>query len=159
MNVHYVLNCEFKSSMDKEILKVINQDPWLKLHALLREGYLSGRSIRSMALEYGCAYNTASKYAKGLAVPWERKRRVRTRTVLTPQLVARIGELLRGGEHSGRRRLTARRIHALLREEGLTASYSSVHQEVRRQKTALEAQGFIPLNYAPGEKLQVDFGE
>ena len=38
-------------------------------------------------------------------------------------------------------------------------SYSSVQKEVKRQRAALLCRGSVQLQYDPGDKLQIDFGQ
>ena len=162
MDVRHILTCKLNTFtlMDKDIRDIIDHDPRLRLRVLIRERLAEHRSILSIAREFHCSPNTVRSYAAGSSPPGARKTAVRTPTALTPAVRERIAALLEAQSHApGRRRLTAVRIHELLSEEGLELSYSSVQQEVRRQRAALLARGFVQLAYDPGEKMQLDFGE
>lgn len=61
-----------------------------------------------------------------------------------------------------KQRHTAKRVYdRLVAEEGFEGSYSTIRRYVRRRREELdgrEAQGFLPLDWLPGER-QVDFGQ
>jgi transposase len=80
-----------------------------------------------------------------------------------PQLgsfVERLDQLLEENvKRSARERLTARRLHELLRDEGYAGAYDSVQRHVRdwRRSHGKTETVFIPLWFAPGEAYQFDW--
>ena len=117
-----------------------------------------GWTIRRVARELRVSRNTVRRYLAG-AEPGVRKPAVRPRPVLE-RVQARIDALLAEAPQwtQGKQRLTATRLHELLREEkhvvGATLVKAYVAEWKRRRREV-----FVPLVYAPGDLAEVDFFE
>lgn len=127
----------------------------------IRKRYLAGESQRHIAKTLGISRNTVAKYCEGAAVPWERKTPERTSTVLTDEIIAFIQSCLEEDDKEGlkKQRHTAKRIYdRLVDEKGFTGGESTIRAKVRELKQ-LTPEAFIPLQFDPGEAMQVDWGE
>ena len=127
----------------------------------IRKRYLAGESQRSIAKSLGISRNTVAKYCKGAAVPWERKTPERDSTVLTDEVSAFILSCLEEDQQVSfkKQKHTAKRIYdRLVAEKGFTGGESTIRRKVKELK-ALIPKAFIPLNFAPGDAMQVDCGE
>lgn len=127
----------------------------------IRRRFNAGESQRHIAKTLGISRNTVKKYCEGDAVPWERKTPDRQATVLTDDVIHFIQECLREDEKERlpKQRHTAKRIYdRLVEEKGFTGSETTVRKKVRELKGTLP-QAFIPLQFDPGEAMQVDWGE
>ena len=119
---------------------------------------VEGKSHRETARELGISRNTVKRYVDG-AEPGARKPAERERPVLE-KVRPRIVELLDESKNwtAGKQKLTAARLHELLRGEGFEVGYTLVKEVVAEWKRK-KREAFIPLVYAPGELAQVDFFE
>lgn len=94
-------------------------------------------------------------------MPWARKTPERPPVVMTEKMVAFIRQCLEDDETEGVRKQkhTAKRIYDRLVEDcGFTGGESTVRAKVRELKEAMP-KAFVPLEYSPGEAVQVDWGE
>lgn len=117
-----------------------------------------GKSIRSVAKEFGVSRNTVRKYLK-VSEPVRKESHPRARPVLD-QVAPRIEELLEEwkSRSTPKQRITGTRIFEQLREEGYQVGVTTVRNylaEIKRQKQEV----FIPLIHRAGEEVQVDFFE
>lgn len=127
----------------------------------IRKRYLAGESQRSIVKRMGISRNTVKKHCEGNAVPWERKTLKRESTVLTTETVAFMLDCLEQDVIEGikKQQHTARRIYTrLVEEKGFTGAESTVRAKVQELRDS-QPKAFIPLEFAPGEALQVDWGE
>jgi Transposase and inactivated derivatives len=135
-------------------------DVYKEIRRLQLEGVTSQRAA---AQRLGISRNTVKKYWEGNAVPWERKAYNRDAVVMTPEVVQFISACLDEDdqERVKKQRHTARRIfHRLVDELGFTGSESSVRNIVHDMRASRkETKVFIPLKFAPGEAVQIDWGE
>ena len=120
-------------------------------------------SQRTAAKRLGISRNTVKKYWEGDNVPWEHKPYNRDATVMTPEVVQFVKDCLDEDDavNIKRQRHTARRIYQrLVEERGFTGSESSVRNLVHDMRAARRiSQVFIPLRFAPGDAIQIDWGE
>lgn len=133
----------------------------VKEYREVRRRWLEGESQRSIAKELGISRNTVKKYCEGDSVPWERKSYLRGASVLTPEVKAFVEECLRGDEEEGvsKQKHTAKRIYArLVAEKGFTGGETTIRAYVHEVKGKV-AEGFVPLAFAPGDAVQIDWGE
>ena len=139
---------------------VTSVDVYKEIRRLQLEGVTSQRAA---AKKLGISRNTVKKYWEGNAVPWDRKAYNREAAVMTPDVVQFISSCLDEDdrERVKKQRHTARRIYQRLVEEcGFTGSESSVRNLVHDMRAARkETQAFVPLRFAPGEAVQIDWGE
>jgi len=121
------------------------------------------KSQRAIASILGISRSTVKKYIEGAAVPWERKSGTGTASVLKPEHLEFIKACLREDEieHLSKQFHTARRIYVRLCEEkGFTGCESTVRRAVAEIREIMKTtKVFIPLAYATGEAVQIDWGE
>ena len=133
----------------------------MKDYKQIRQMYLSGISQRQIARQLQLSRNTVAKYCKGCAVPWERKVPERELSVLTDEVVAFIQACFDEDECENikKQRHTAKRIYdRLVVEKEFTGGESTIRRKVKEMKS-FQTKVFIPLEFSPGEAIQVDWGE
>lgn len=133
----------------------------VKDYKQIRQMYLTGISQREIARQMHISRNTVTKYCEGCAVPWERKVPERKPSILTEEAVQFIKSCIAEDEdeHLKKQMHTAKRIYdRLVDEKGFTGGESTVRRKVREMK-AHKPEVFIPLEFSPGEAVQVDWGE
>ena len=139
---------------------VTSVDVYKEIRRLQLEGVTSQRAA---AQQLGISRNTVKKYWEGNSVPWDRKEYSRDPAVMTTDVVQFITSCLDEDdrERVKKQRHTARRIYQRLVEEyGFTGSESSVRNVVHDMRAARkETKVFVPLKFAPGEAVQIDWGE
>lgn len=133
----------------------------VKDYKKIRQMYLSGISQREIARQLKISRNTVAKYCEGCTVPWERKVPERETSVLTEDVVMFIQTCLDEDERENlkKQRHTAKRIYdRLVFEKGFSGGESTVRRKVREMKGS-QPKVFVPLEFSPGEAMQVDWGE
>lgn len=123
-------------------------------HKVLVEGV----SMRDVARQMGVSRNTVRRYVEG-AEPGQREPVQRARPVYEA-VRARLLAVLEDAPRwtGGKQRLTAARLHELIRTEGHEVGYTLV-KDVMREWKRQRQEVFVPLVYAPGELAEVDFFE
>ena len=113
----------------------------MSLYSQIREAYISGESQRSIAKRLGVSRPTVKKYCEGAIMPGVRKEYLRTPSVVTPQVENFIRMCLETDKEEGLRKQshTAKRIYDRL--------------------VSIPAQADMPLEYDPGDAIQIDWGE
>lgn len=127
--------------------------------------HAQGMSIRRVSRELQISRNTVRNYLRGeqepcvYAMKTSRTRQVKDKIKpFVLELFQREIELLT----PRKQRLTAGRVHRLLKEEGFDSSGSTVRSLVREVRLELRdplKHAFLPLAYDPGRDAQVDFFE
>ena len=121
-----------------------------------------GLSQRTVSKRLGISRNTVKKYWTGEKVPWKRKEGSgRNSTIITDEVKEFIKSCFKEDEETGikKQHHTAKRIYDRLTDEkDFTGSESSVRRIVAQLKDKPK-KAFIPLEYAPAEAMQVDWGE
>jgi transposase len=120
---------------------------------------VEGVPIRRLAREMGISRNTIKRYVRG-APPGIGKPRGVPGAPVRDAIKRRVEEILEDAKcwTGGKQRLTAARLHELLRGEGHRIGYTVVKElvhEWRRQRREV----FVPLVYKPGDLAEVDFFE
>ena len=141
-----------------EVIKVVIT---LKDYKEIRQRFLAGESQRSIAKAMHISRNTVAKYCQGEAVPWDRKVPERNSPVLTEETVRFIQRCLQEDEDEGlkKQKHTAKRIYdRLVEEQGFSGAESTVRNKVKELKGEIP-KAFVPLQFDPGDTLQVDWGE
>jgi transposase len=120
---------------------------------------VEGVPIRRLSREMGISRNTIRRYLRG-AEPGVGKRRGPDGHPVRDAIRPRAEEILADSQRwtGGKQRLTAARLHELLRGEGKEVSYTVVKQIVRAWKRRKQ-EVFVPLVYRPGDLAEVDFFE
>ncbi len=127
----------------------------------IRQMYLSGMSQRQIAKELHISRNTVAKYCEGNSVPWDRKVPERETTILTHEVIKFIQDCLDEDKQENLKKQshTAKRIYdRLVTETNFTGGESTVRRKVKGLK-GFSPKVFIPLEFSPGEAMQVDWGE
>lgn len=131
-------------------------------YAAIRQMYLhEHKSQRQIAKALGISRNTVAKYCEGGAYPGLRASYQREASVITPDVKAFIERCLRqdAAEPNRKQHHTARRIYDRLVEEcGFTGAESTVRHIVHKLRGNLN-EVFVPLQFEPGEAMQIDWGE
>lgn len=130
-----------------------------QVHVVRHKVLVEGLSIRQVARELELSRNTVRRYVEGGVERTKRKAVERSKPA-QERVRARLQELLAESPRwtGGKQRLTASRLHELLRSEGIEVGYTIVKQmlaEWRRERQEV----FVPLVYRPGELAEVDFFE
>ena len=144
--------------LDSEVITVIIT---MKDYKEIRQRFQAGESQRSIAKALNISRNTVAKYCSGNSVPWQRKPYSRSSPVLTDEMISCIHSCLKQDEQEGlkKQKHTAKRIYdRLVEEKGFTGGESTVRRKVRELKAVIP-KAFVPLEFDPGEALQIDWGE
>lgn len=128
----------------------------VEIYKEIRKRRLDGESQWGIARALGISQNTIKKYWEGAKLPGEKIERPWEPSVLTSEVTAFIAACLKADEDSpGKQRHTAKRIYDRLVEEmHFTGGETTVRGYVRAAREA-----FVPLAFAPGEAVQIDWGE
>lgn len=127
----------------------------------IRQRYLAGESQRHIAKTMGISRNTVSKYCEGDTVPWVRKTPVRDSNVITDEVIDFIKQCIEEDQTVSfkKQKHTAKRIYdRLVDEKGFTGGESTIRRKVREIRESLP-KAFVPLQFDPGDALQIDWGE
>jgi transposase len=129
-----------------------------QVHVIRHKVLVEGRSARQVARELGISRRTVRKYlAQSAPVRVEAKPRARP---VWAGVRERIGALLADSVRwtGGKQRLTATRLHEMLRAEGHQVGVTLVKAAVAEWKRQ-RREVFVPLTYRPGDLAEVDFFE
>ena len=85
----------------------------MSLYSQIREAYVSGKSIRSIAKRLGISRQTVKKYCEGTTMPGVRKDYLRAPSVITPEIEKFIRICLENDKEEGLKKQThtAKRIY------------------------------------------------
>ena len=129
-----------------------------QVHVIRHKVLVEGLTQRRVARDMGISRNTVARYLK-IPEPRRAEQGRRQRPVfdvVKPRVDEVIGEWR--SQMTAKQRLTARRLHRQLQQEGFSVGLTLVTEylsELRRQ----EAEVFVPLVHRPGDEAQVDFFE
>ncbi len=119
---------------------------------------VEGRGVRTVAREMGISRNTVRRYLER-PQPLRLEKSPRGRPVgdeVIPRIEAILAESPRWT--GGKQRLTATRLHEMLRADGYEVGATLVKEAVAEWK-GRRREVFVPLVYRPGELAEVDFFE
>ncbi|MGZ6280226.1 MAG: IS21 family transposase [Ktedonobacteraceae bacterium] len=124
---------------------------------------IQGKSQRSAAHHFGLSRNTVAKLlAEEPATTTRRNlRQVRTTPVsdaALPHIDGWLQENERLRRWAPKQCWTAHRMWVELHKLGITIGESTVRQLVRERRRSVKA-AYVPLDFAPGERAEFDFGE
>lgn len=136
----------------------------LDIYSAIRTQYLEGESIRSIARSLKISRPTVKKYCEGATHPEVRKPYQREPDIITDDIKAFVLSCFKQDEDENlkKQKHTAKKIYdRLVAEKDFNGSYSSVRIAVRKLKAerTVPPQSSVPLSYAPGEAVQIDWGE
>ncbi len=129
-----------------------------QVHVIRHQVLVEGRSQRQVAKAFGISRLTVRKYVRE-AAPQRKATAPRPRPVwdsVGPRIESLLAESARWT--GGKQRLTATRLHALLRAEGHQVGVTVVKDAVAEWKRQ-RREVFVPLTYRPGDLAEVDFFE
>lgn len=132
----------------------------MDLYARIRKLYVEGNSLRKISRLLGISRNTVKKYSEGREHPFTRKVPERRSTTLTEEVVLFIKACLEedAKENLKKQRHTARCIFQRLKtEKGFKGGESTIRRKVNELKASIP-KVFIPLQFGPGEAMQIDWG-
>ena len=132
------------------------------LYSQIRLLYTEGESLRAIARQLGVSRQTVKKYCEGSTHPDVRKFYSRTSDVITTDIKVFIIDCFRQDkeENLTKQKHSAKRIYdRLLSEKCFTVSYSAVRSAVKLLKAEqlVPAQADMPLEYDPGDAIQIDW--
>lgn len=133
----------------------------LEVYEQIRRYKEEGLGKKTVAKLLGVSRNTVKKYWDGSTVPWVRKEGSGlVSTVVTPEVKSFIIQCVEEDKEAPRKqRHTARRIYdRLVSEKGFKGAESTIRNVVAEIKKS-NPKAFIPLEFMPGEAIQVDWGE
>lgn len=130
----------------------------------IRQSYLIGESIRSIAKRLGISRQTVKKYCTGSSHPDVRKTYVREPDTITEDVKQFILACFQQDkeENLKKQKHTAKRIYdRLIDELDFAGAESTIRKAVKDLKTEqlVPPQSNVPLSYDPGEAIQIDWGE
>lgn len=129
-----------------------------QVHVVRHKVLVEGQSVRKTAREMGLSRNTVKRYLDRPA-PVRVEHAARARPVaekVAPRIEALLAESPRWT--GGKQRLTATRLHAMLRAEGHVVGVTLVKEAVAEWKRR-RREVFVPLVYPAGDLAEVDFFE
>jgi transposase len=130
-----------------------------QVHVVRHKVLVEGRSQRAVARELGLARVTVRKYLDQAGPGRAPELATRPRPLWeagAPRVEALLAESVRWT--GGKQRLTATRLHAMLRAEGHPVGVTMVKEAVAEWKRQ-RREVFVPLTYRPGDLAEVDFFE
>lgn len=133
-------------------------------YQLIRTYFNEGKSIRWIARTLGISRQTVRKYCEGNTHPEVRKDYHRAPDVITDDVKEFILDCFKQDEYEGIKKQshTAKRIYdRLVREKGFTGGESTIRKAVNelRKEHSIPPQADVPLEYDPGDAIQIDWGE
>jgi len=136
----------------------------MDMYSEIRARYSNGEPIRSIARGLEISRQTVKKYCEGSTHPEVRKTYQRESDVINDQVDQFILRCFQDDEDENLKKQshTAKRIYDRLVEElEFKGSYSTIRKAVRNKKATrtVPPQSSVPLSYAPGEAVQIDWGE
>ena len=134
------------------------------LYYRIRTLYNEGESIRSISRRLGVSRQTVKKYCEGNTHPDVRKSYIRESDVITDDVREFIKACLEEDRlmQLPKQKHTAKRIYdRLVAEKGFTGGESTARNAVKalRIEGMVPPQADMPLEYEPGDAVQIDWGE
>ncbi|MBW8381644.1 MAG: IS21 family transposase [Youngiibacter sp.] len=120
-------------------------------------------SQRAIAKKLGISRQTVKKYGEGETIPGNRKTYNRQPGVISPEVIRFIQSCFDAdaNENLSKQKHTAKRIYArLVKEMDFNGGESTIRAIVTslRSNYTVPPQAMMPLSYAPGEAMQIDWG-
>ena len=130
-----------------------------QVHVVRHKVLVEGRTQRAVARELGLSRATVGKYVSQAAPVRKAEAGPRARPVWD-KVAMRVAAVLADSVRwtAGKQRLTATRLHELLRAEGHHVGATVIKDAVAEWKRQ-RREVFVPLTYRPGDLAEVDFFE
>src|SRR3954464_14447323 len=125
-----------------------------------RAYYVQEKSIKEIARDLKVSRKTVRKVIRSGATSFHYARGTQPAPKLGPWRDALDGLLLTNAGKSARERLTLMRLFEALRGLGYEGGYGAVRRYARtwrRERSAMTADAYVPLSFAPGEAYQFDW--
>jgi transposase len=125
-----------------------------------REHFVKGKTIKEIVRDLKVSRNTVRKVLRGGATAFEYERERQPKPRIDPWRAQLDAMLEKNTVVSARERLTLIRVFETLRELGYEGGYDAVRRYARawaRSRSALTADAYVPLSFAPGEAYQFDW--
>ena len=130
----------------------------LELYRNIRRLHNEGHSQRQIARILGCCRKTIRKYCRGAVLHDARATKAQMELPLSQAMEKEIKALLEENKSLPKKqRRNARDIWRTLKDKGFTAGESTIRRHVRKLVESHPA--FVPLDFEPGEMMQVDWGD
>ena len=134
------------------------------LYHQIRTRYIDGESIRSIARSLGISRQTVKKYCEGNTHPDVRKEYSRQTEVITEDVRKFILACFDEDRQTklSKQKHTAKRIYdRLVKEKDFKGGESTIRKAVKalRIESSIPPQADVPLEYEPGEAMQIDWGD
>ena len=131
----------------------------LELYRDIRRLFNEGRSQRQIARMLHCSRKTVKKYCQGAVNHDAQKHLPRAEMSLHEALKREIEDMIKRNEDlPPKQRMTAKSMWRELLRKGFCAGESTVRRHVR-ELVQQHARAFVPLEFEPGEAMQVDWGD
>ncbi len=125
-----------------------------------REFSIRGKTIKEIARELHVSRNTVRKVLRSGATSFEYERKVQPQPKIGPWRPELDRLLMANNGKPARERLTLIRLFEELRDLGYEGGYDAVRRYARgwrREQSAVTADAYVPLSFAPGEAYQFDW--
>ena len=125
-----------------------------------REFSIRGKTIKEIARELHVSRNTVRKVLRSGATSFEYERKVQPQPKIGPWRPELDRLLMANDGKPARERLTLIRLFEELRDLGYEGGYDAVRRYARgwrREQSAVTADAYVPLSFAPGEAYQFDW--
>jgi transposase len=128
-------------------------------HVIRYKHFIEGVSVRRIARQMRLSRNTVRKYLAGDGEPKRAQRQARAAPV-REAAASRIEAILQewSGRTTEKQRITGSRVHQQLVEEGFALGITTV-REYLAERRRRDQEVYVPLEWWPGECVQVDFFE
>lgn len=131
----------------------------LDLYRNIRRLYNEGRSQRQIARLLGCSRRTVKKYGRGEVSHNARRTGTKVESPLRRVLDQEILSMLEENKTLPKKqRRTAKGIWLELKQKGFEVAQSTIRRYVRELRSQ-QPEAFVPLDFEPGEAMQVDWGD
>jgi len=136
----------------------------MDMYQSIRTYFNDGKSIRWISRTLGISRQTVRKYCEGNTHPEVRKDYYRAPDVVTDDVREFILGCFKQDDDEGLKKQshTAKRIYdRLVTEKGFTGAESTIRKAVKqlREEHSVPAQADVPLEFDPGDAIQIDWGE
>ena len=136
----------------------------MDIYKAIRTYHIQGKSIRWIARTLGVSRQTVRKYCEGNALPGVRKEYHREPDIVTEDIRNFIINCFNEDDEENlqKQQHTAKRIYdRLVNEKGFCGGESTIRKVVKELKDehSVPAQADVPLEYDPGDAIQIDWGE